>query len=227
MSIHAELLQNYIANSDIEPGTDVHDAISKMLEQNELSIAGWYFKSKKNSHSGRSNPDETCPALHLVFKFENDLIEENIDPERGNWDDEWEKTQIIRKSLNSILIMHNFGSGYVSDRTYIFVGSPWEHIVIDNLGRTKKDEVELVISKILPNVPKYIFWHSSAKYYLVFKNKAHYGVALPYLEKIEKIIEGIFSNADPAKHSRSHKVALTFLHMGMKDLNLYGLSRQD
>jgi hypothetical protein len=227
MDTPADLLQRYIANSDIEPGTKIHDAISNMLEQNLLNIAGWYFKSKKNSHSSRSIPNEVCPALHLAFKYKSDLIDENIDPEKGNWDDEWGKSQTIREALNAILISHNLGSEYVSDRVFIFVGRPWEHIVMDNLGRIKKDEIKLVISEVLPNEPKYIFWHSSVTYYLVFKNKAQHRTAQLYKPKLEKIIERIFSIADPAQHSRSHQVALIFLHMGMKDLNLFGLSRQD
>lgn len=227
MSITADLLRNYFADSDIEPGTDVHDTVSKMLERNDLNIAGWYFKSKMNSHAARSNPDEISPALHLTFKFENDLIKESINPDKGNWDDEWEKTPVIREALNSILISHNCDSNFVSDRTFIFAHSPWEHIVMDNLGRVKKDEIALVTSEILPNDPKYIFWHSSITYYLVFKTKAHYRAALPLKAELGKVIEARFSKADPEKHSKSHHVPLTFLHMGMKDLNLHGLSRQD
>jgi len=227
MSIPADLLQNYFVDSDIEPGTDVHDAICKMLKRNALNIAGWHFKSKKNSHASRSNPDEICPALHLTFKFEGDLIKENINPDKGNWDDKWKKTLIIREALNSILISHNLGSEFVSNRTFIFAHSSWEHIVMDNLGRVKKDEIELVTSEVLPEAPKYIFWQSSVTYYLVFKSGADYLTALPHKAKLGKLIAEIFSKADPDKHSRSHDVVLTFLHMGMRDLNLHGLSRQD
>jgi len=124
MSLPADLLQNYFADSDIEIGTNTYDAICQMLEQNDLNIAGWYFKSKKSSHAGRSNPDESCPALHLIFKFESDLIKENIKPEKGNWDDEWEKTLVIRENLNSILASHNWGSDFVSDRTFILYITP-------------------------------------------------------------------------------------------------------
>jgi len=98
---------------------------------------------------------------------------------------------------------------------------------MDNLGRIKKEEITLVTSEILPNDPEYIFWHSSITYYLVFKTKAHYHAALPFKAGLEKLIEAIFLKADKDKHSRNHHVALTFLHKGMKDLNLYGLARQD
>lgn len=219
-----------MAQSDVEPGSQVHSAIGEMLSYHGLNVAVWYYKSKSNSRAARANADgsnDTCPALHISFKHINDVTKEQIDVRNGNWNDEWSKTTSVRSGLNQVLAKAELGPDFISDQTFIFVLDSWENIVLDHLGRIKKDEVTEMISKLLPSEPKFVFWNSSRTYNLIFKNGKGCKMALPFKQELESLTENILSKADPENHSLSHKVKMSFAYMGMKNLNLYGLSRQD
>lgn len=101
-----------------------------------------------------------------------------------------------------------------------------------------KDQIFRRINDILPtskkvlfvrsnSKPKYIFWESSRRYFVVFENAAALTVALPYKQELGQAAAEILSAADSERYCSDHRVEICLKHMQMKDLNLWGLARED
>lgn len=237
----AEWLARQSQESDIRAESPAHTEISAMLERHGLDIFFWTFESASSSSSARANENgghETCPALTLFFRWEEDLLAQKVEQHSGNWNDDWPLTSAVRANLNQILVRHGYNDKHVSPRTFIFLSWSWEAVVLDCLARTKKDEICRRITDILPTSkiglfrrsnlnPKYVFWQSSRQYYVVFENAAALAKALPYKEKLEQAAAEILSSADSERYCSDHNVAMRLTHMQMKELNLWGLARED
>lgn len=231
----------YAASSDIKPGAPAHDAISRMLERQGFDIAWWRFQTKQSSSAAREvegGGHKVCPAFTLCFRRSRDLVALGIDPEAGNWRDEWDKTQVIRQELNGILNRENLDADYISPDTFVFVSNSWDEVAFDHLGRMKKAEFAQLIPAVVPpmkrrpdskgNVaPKHIFWDSARIYHVIFEDLETFQHAQAYRESLVEKAQNIISAADPGNHTDSLKIDVLLHHVGMKDLNLSGLARED
>ncbi|NHK26520.1 hypothetical protein FF098_001205 [Parvularcula flava] len=221
--------------SDIAPGSSLHAAIDAMLARFGLNVGAWQFRRARKSHCARQLADGTVlvvPFLNIILSRSKDVDALGIDTAKGNWDDRWTLTGKVRSALNHLLAEHGFGAEDISDHAYIFIGEAWDHLVRDALGRALKPAVSALVidrsSQAGQRVePKYLFWNSSGLYSVIYENCKDYDHVLPAGQMITDQVNALFVEADRDKACGSLDVAMDFLHLGMKDLDLHGLSRED
>ena len=66
-----------------------------------------------------------------------------------------------------------------------------------------------------------------ALYFVVLENAAAFEVALSRKEQMERAAEEVLSVADYERHCGDHRVKVSLKRLEMRDLDLYGMSRED
>jgi hypothetical protein len=101
-------------------------------------------------------------------------------------------------------------------------------VAFDLIGRAAKAELSQRISKILvPIQPVYVFWHSDRCYFVVFKDAIACEAASRAREQLERAAEEVIASYDSENYCEAHRVEMHLKHLEMKDLDLYGMSRED
>jgi hypothetical protein len=213
--------------SDIAFNGDVYQEIARGLTNIGLNLAFFVFKSSDHSHVARALEDgrtASFPSVTLYLKYDEDLRQTGIDRHRGNWDDEWGQTDRVRDAINVVLQRHNYGSDYVSERTFVFVAT-LEEIAFRDIGRECKNQVRDLVCAEAPGVDvTHVFWNGH-QYYVIMRDKRDYQRVSPKVkDKIAKALPELLAASDTSGYCQAYKPTIEFGHTGM---NLFTLMRDD
>lgn len=216
--------------SDIAATESIYAEIVERLVDMGLNLAFFVFKNSAHSSAARTLEDgsiKSVPSIMLFLRYDEDYRQIGIDPQQGNWRDGWVHTDTVRKSINVILEKHRYGDDYVSDRTYVFLTS-LEGIAFYQIGSASKDAIHTLVSHEVHLEPKYICWSSGREYHIIMRNKKDYQrVNETMKQQILKAVPDILAAADTGRYCQNYQVEIAWAYVGMKGLNLYGLSRED
>lgn len=212
--------------SAIRFGSDLYSEISRELIDIGLNLAFFVFTTRADSSCARTLDGKiaTCPVLVLYLKFKVDFQQTRIDPHFGNWDDKWEKTRLVRDTVNAILRRHGLESDYVSEHTFIFVQT-LEELAFREIGRECKDAVQRFICSEAPGVVvSRVLWNGH-QYHVIMRDKADCKrVKGKVADKVTKAIPEILAAADKDGFCQDHEAIVRFGDSGM---NLFHLIRED
>ncbi len=218
-------IRDLAAKSDIAFNGDVYEEIACGLTGIGLNLAFFVFENSVHSYAARTLEDGrnmSCPILSLYLKHDDDFRRTGIDPHRGNRGDKWPLTGRVRDTVNAVLQRHEYGSDYVSERTFVFVRT-LEELAFSQLGRECKDAVLALIRAEAPGAKvTHVFWNGE-QYYLVMRDKGDYKrVKRAVKTKITKALPGLFAAADADGCCQSYPATIEFGYTGM---SLFGIMR--
>lgn len=210
-----ETIRDLAAESDIAIESDIYAEIYRELTQLGLNLAGFVFQACRNSQCARQfeGTHVTCPVLTLYLRFESDFVRTGIDPQRGNWDDQWPLTRTIRDLLNSILWRHGFGEAFVSTHTFIFART-LEAAVFSQIARESDDEIKKMVCAELSGANVEAVYWCGRTIYLLMRDKADYRRGKRNADKLAKAISKLLATADKDSCCQDYSVSIEFGYDG-------------
>ncbi len=240
-----EALRDFLRDTDIMPGSQVHDEIGAALASFGLDLLGWQFRNAAKSHFARTSADGShvvCPVLTLVFRRTVDFEASGILTEFDNWNDDWSLTGPIREALNRALVRYPLTAADRSDQTFVF-GISWEERAYWLLGGLLKPKIAAIESSLLPRANPWLAAEKRRAVQVYFGGywgqepgiRGQFNLLFPDEERMRQasLIVAELRNraceemrlADASGHCRNHKVDVALYYSGMP--NLPPLYRED
>ena len=177
-----------------------HD-FSEELNGLGLDIGYWAFAPASRSNYARNEGEDSvvCPVLDLSFRYQKDLVDQNIDQHSGNWSDDWILTSAIRDTLNKTLALHGFSEDYISKKTFIFANSSVESVALGFHGSFVRRDIERYIEREGFKKLRRIYWvniDAVRTFYLEFSSKSEARRAKTLLRNIHDLAKAAIIKRD-------------------------------
>lgn len=190
------------------------------------------YKNKNESHIMKK--DRPCSVLKIYISKKSEYQKLNLDSENNNWNDDFPFTKEIKSVWNSLLRKHKTLDENDTKIGYVFFHCT-ESKVKYEIAYHSKLEIQTALEKKylglfqLPKI-KHLFCSTQLEYTIVLANEKDYKRYETFgLTKIQEVILSVLNekikNQGYIFSDDDFKCQL--LHLEMKNVNLFWLSRED
>jgi hypothetical protein len=216
-------------SGSIEFNAKIYQDFNLYAKELGLNIAFSIFKDTEKAHTGISIANgkyQSVSTISIMLKNTQNLIDNNI--KKSNWDSKYIHTQRLIDNWYSLLEKYKYPIKYKTIPMLILFYS-LEDFVISRLVYLCKNEIkEWMKNEKIEPLPEYIYCSSSPSYNIIFKNENDFNLFNDkYAHKVSTKIHTILKSNDKYDYYNTNKLKINYLHTEMKDINLYGLSRED
>ena len=214
------------SDGSIEPKSEIYENFNVHAKTLGLDVSFSVFKSSQISRVVNKDGIDV-PTMSIYLKSTMNLLDNKIDIEQNNWGGTY--TNNLIKMWNSLLDKYSYPMAYKSDHMYLFFYSLEELIAIKLVYLCKDEIRKMVEIEDIPVKPEYIFSTSCGPgYNVIFKSKYDYDLFMQDSEKkMENLIHKVIKMHDIWGYYNCKKIRLQYWHQEMKNINLYGLYRED
>jgi hypothetical protein len=215
------------AEGSIDSKSKIYDNFNVYAKTIGLDVSFSVFKSSQISRVVKNGID--VPTMFIYLKSTKNLLDNKMNMEQNNWDGTYIYTNNLIEQWNRLLDKYNYPVAYKSSNVLLLFYSLEEFIRIE-IVLLCKDEIRRMVEKEdIPIKPEFIFSNSRGPgYNMVFRSKSDYDLFMENSKKrIEKLIDEIIKIHDVWGYYTYKRIRLYYWHLEMKDINLYGLYRED
>jgi len=209
------------------PAFEEFKSILKKYEIDVMSVVA--YKRKDSSFSVNDQYDHyVVPYLRIIVN-NKESFEKNVNGPSRLGLIKKDIKELVISEWEKICLKYNFDLDEAYDK-HMHIGiSNGACMLITFAIRGLKEQIITIVLKITQITPKHVFVNSSPGITISFPDKKSYQVSEKYFDKIKKeILEILIKNHAYILESEIlNTLNISFLHTDMKNVNWYGLSRED
>jgi len=195
-----------------------------------LFLAGIKSIEYQNSCDSHIAKEESgpCAVLTILIETQKDYDKLELDPFYNNWNDSFKYTNELKKIWNSLLKKYKTPDEYDTNIGYVFFRCEEEQNKYRIVFSAKNEILEELNNVGLP-MPAHLFCSSKGEYSIILKKESDYMKYQDYGLK-ELILNVLKNNCKKLNMNYDltyDDLKFTLYHQKMKDINIYGLSRED
>ena len=185
------------------------------------------YQNSRDSHIAKKDSGP-CAVLTILIETQKDYDKLQLDPFYNNWNDSFKYTNELKKVWDSLIKKYKTLDEYDTNIGYVFFMCEEE----ENKYRivfSAKNEILKELNNVGLPMPAHLFCSSKREYSIILKNESDYMKYQNY-ELKDLILNVLKNNCKKLNMNydltyNNFKFAL--YHLKMKDINIYGLSRED
>jgi hypothetical protein len=208
----------------------INAVLISAIDKNKSSCAV-SCKTKKGKQDASRH--KSVPIIDIYIRSNINYETLHIDERSNNWASTYIHTNNIREIWKMLLNKYSIEKENYYDPDMLIFFRNTSKYILTGLVYSQRDEIKkLIYSKQVISIkPKYIYSSSFPGYSVIYDSENDYLIAKEKNEfyYIENIITSKIVYLLPEEYKMDLKLFLKnhFYHCEMKDISLYGLSRQD